>query len=64
MSDIPNPIGAFEIFSPKQKKDPNKSKLNPLKKLSKKLAKKLFGKKFATKARVELTAAEPVAVVP
>ncbi len=49
MSDIPNSIGAFEIFSPKQKKDPNKSKLSPLKKLSKKLAKKLFGKKFATK---------------
>jgi putative hemolysin len=58
MSDIPNPIGAFEIFSPKKKKPiSTKAKLNPFKKLSKKLAKKLFGKKFATKARVELTAA-------
>ena len=57
MSDIPNPIGAFEIFSPRKKKVVSaKSKLNPFKKLSKKLAKKLFGKKFATKARVELTA--------
>lgn len=56
MSDIPNPIGAFEIFSPKKKKViSGKSKLNPFKKLSKKLAKKLFGKKFATKARIELT---------
>ena len=57
MSDIPNPIGAFEIFSPKKKKPVStKSKLNPFKKLSKKLAKKLFGKKFATKARAELIA--------
>ena len=54
MSDIPNPIGAFEIFSPKKKKDPSQSKLNPFKKLSKKLAKKLFGKKFATKSRTQL----------
>ena len=38
MSDIPNPIGAFEIFSPRKKKDPSQSKLNPIKKLSKKLA--------------------------
>ena len=58
MSDIPNPIGAFEIFIPRKKKALSTSpKLNPFKKLSKKLAKKLFGKKFATKARVELTAA-------
>jgi putative hemolysin len=58
MSDIPNPIAAFEIFSPKKKKaDLARSKFTPIKKLSKKLAKKLFGKKFATKARVELTAA-------
>jgi putative hemolysin len=64
MSDIPNPIGAFEIFSPRKKKDPSQSKLNPIKKLSKKLAKKLFGKKFATKARAELAEAEAVAVVP
>ena len=54
MSDIPNPIGAFEIFSKRKEKKPSSSKLNPIKKLSKKLAKKLFGKKFATKARAEL----------
>ena len=61
MSDIPNPIGAFEIFSPKKKKVISaKPKLNPFKKLSKKLAKKLFGKKFATKARAELTASPAV----
>ena len=64
MSDIPNPIGAFEIFSPKKKKPVStKAKLNPFKKLSKKLAKKLFGKKFATKARVELTTAPEVVPV-
>jgi putative hemolysin len=54
MSDIPNPIGAFEIFSFRKEKKLSTSKLNPIKKLSKKLAKKLFGKKFATKARAEL----------
>ena len=64
MSDIPNPIGAFEIFTPKKKKDSSKSKLHPFKKLSKKLAKKLFGKKFATKARVELASATSVALAP
>lgn len=62
MSDIPNPIGAFEIFSPRKKKGPSDSRLNPLKKLSKKLAKKLFGKKFATKTRAQLTAISEVAV--
>ncbi len=61
MSDIPNPIGAFEIFSPRKKKDPSQSKLNPFKKLSKKLAKKLFGKKFATKSRAELVQPEIIA---
>jgi putative hemolysin len=58
MSDIPNPIAAFEIFSFKREKNQSTSKLNPIKKLSKKFAKKLFGKKFATKARAQLTAAE------
>lgn len=63
MSDIPNPIGAFEIFSPKKKKDPSQSKLNPFKKLSKKLAKKLFGKKFATKSRTQLHLVNEPAVI-
>ena len=64
MSDIPNPIGAFEFFTPKKKKDPSASKLNPIKKLSKKLAKKLFGKKFATKTRKQLVESAEVVVVP
>ena len=63
MSDIPNPIGAFEIFSLRKEKKPRISKLNPIKKLSKKLTKKLFGKKFATKTRSELTAVEVAPVV-
>lgn len=54
MSDIPNPIGSFEIFTPKKVKRLKKSKSHSLKKLSKKLAKKLFGKKFVTKTRAEL----------
>jgi putative hemolysin len=58
MSDIPNPIGAFEIFSLKKEKQISTPKSNPIKKLSKKLAKKLFGKKFATKARAQLAVAE------
>ena len=58
MSDIPNPIGAFEIFSLRKEKKLTTLKSNPFKKLSKKLAKKLFGKKFATKARAEITAAQ------
>ncbi len=58
MSDIPNPIGSFEIFAPKRIKKLKKSKANPLQKLSKKLAKKLFGKKFVTKTRAELREAE------
>jgi putative hemolysin len=64
MSDIPNPIAAFEIFSPRKNKEAGRSKLNPLKKLSKKLAKKLFGKKFATKARAQLAVVEEGAAVP
>ncbi len=63
MSDIPNPIAAFEFFSPKKKKDPKQARLNPIKKLSKKLAKKLFGKRFANKSRSQLISAEEVAVV-
>jgi len=63
MSDIPNPIGAFEIFSFKREKKISSPKSNPIKKLSKKLAKKLFGKKFATKARAQLSAVEVVPTV-
>jgi len=60
MSDIPNPIGAFEIFAPKKDRKTKTSKSNPLKKLSKKIAKKLFGKKFATKPRTQLATPEIV----
>ncbi|WP_251369848.1 GNAT family N-acetyltransferase [Polynucleobacter sp. AP-Nino-20-G2] len=58
MSDIPNPLGAFDIFNSRFEGKPKKKKKNKaeaIKKLfSKKLAKKLFGKKFATLARAEL----------
>jgi len=60
MSDIPNPIGAFEIFSPKKKRKAIASKTQALKKLSKQFAKKLFGNKFATKARAQLSVSEIV----
>jgi putative hemolysin len=64
MSDIPNPLGAFDIFNSRFEKKPKwakKSKAEAIKKLfSKKMTKKLFGKKFATKARAELRAIEPV----
>jgi putative hemolysin len=60
MSDLPNPIGAFEIFKIKKERIIKSSKSGALKKLSKKLAKKLFGKKFATQAHAELSAQEPV----
>lgn len=60
MSDIPNPIGAFEIFSLKKERKTKTSKTQTLKKLSKKFAKKLFGKKFATKTRAQLSVAEIV----
>lgn len=60
MSDIPNPIGAFEIFSPKKERKLKTSKTQALKKLTKKFAKKLFGKKFATKSRAQVTTAEHV----
>jgi hypothetical protein len=56
MSDIPNPIAAFEIFSFKKEGKFSTLRSNSIKKLSKKLAKKLFGKKFATKARAQLAA--------
>lgn len=66
MSDIPNPLGAFDIFNshferkPK-KKSKSKNKTGAIKKLfSKKIARKLFGKKFATKARSELMTQETV----
>lgn len=58
MSDIPNPIGSFEIFTPKKIKALKKKAPNSFTKLSKKIAKKLFGKKFATKTRSELREAE------
>ncbi len=58
MSDIPNPIGAFEFFPSKDEKKTKKTKSNSLKKLSKKLAKKLFGKKFVTKTRAQLSSVE------
>ena len=53
MSDIPNPLAAFDIFNSRFEDMPKKfGKLRPLKKLfSKKIAKKLFGKKFALKPR-------------
>ena len=65
MSDIPNPLAAFDIFNSRFEGKPNgrkKSKTAALKKLSKKISKKLFGKRFATKARTELVAPEPVVV--
>lgn len=61
MSDIPNPLGAFDIFNSRfeekvKKKGKGKHKVDAIKKLfSKKVAKKLFGKKFATRARAELS---------
>jgi putative hemolysin len=58
MSELPNPIGAFEIFPPKKVRKVKISKSQTLKKLTKKFAKKLFGSKFATKARVQLSTAE------
>ena len=60
MSDIPNPLGAFDIFNSRfeekpKKKSNGKNKADAIKKLfSKKIAKKLFGKKFATRTRAEL----------
>ena len=62
MSDIPNPFAALDMFGPRLKDKPKKSKLSPFKKLlPKKLAKKLFGKKFATKTRNQLISVEEVA---
>ena len=65
MSDIPNPIGSFEIFPTKKVKALKKDGPNPFQKLSKKIAKKLFGKKFVTKSRAQLREADtsPVAEV-
>jgi putative hemolysin len=61
MSDIPNPFAALDMFGPRLKGKPKKSKLSPFKKLlPKKLAKKLFGKKFATKTRNQLGTTEEV----
>jgi putative hemolysin len=63
MSDLPNPIGAFEIFKIKKERIIKSSKSGALKKLSKKLAKKLFGKKFATKAREQLSTTEAISSI-
>ena len=63
MSDIPNPLGAFDIFNSRfeaKLKQGKKSKTEAIKKLSKKFAKKLFGKKFATQARSDLDIQVPV----
>jgi putative hemolysin len=65
MSDIPNPLAAFDIFNSRFEGKPNarkKSKTAALKKLSKKISKKLFGKRFAMKARTELLTPVPVLV--
>ena len=62
MSDIPNPLGAFDIFNSRFEakfKQGKKSKTEAIKKLSKKLAKKLFGKKFASQARSDLEIQTP-----
>lgn len=63
MSDIPNPIGSFEIFLPKKIKKLKKKELNSLQKFSKKIAKKLFGKKFVTKTRAQMRALETIPAV-
>lgn len=63
MSDIPNPIGSFEIFAPKKVKTLKRNKVNPFKKLSKKLSKKLFGKKFVTTTRAELREVTPIPAI-
>lgn len=64
MSDIPNPLAAFDIFNSRFEGGPKKikkNKTNALKKLfSKKIARKLFGKRFATKTCTEFVAPESV----
>ena len=63
MSDIPNPLAAFDIFNSRFEGRPKRKKINPLKKLfTKKLAKKLFGKKFATKTRADINTQEALVV--
>jgi putative hemolysin len=54
MSEIPNPLAAFDLLlSWTEAKNSKKIKVGGLKKLlSKKISKKLFGKHFATKARI------------
>jgi putative hemolysin len=63
MSDIPNPIGAFEIFTPKKEKKLKLKGGSSLRKLSKKIAKKLFGKNFTVKTRAQLIGKKEIAVV-
>lgn len=64
MSDIPNPLAAFDLFNGRFEQKPKKeksSKTKAIKKLfSKKIAKKLFGKKFALRARNEVLVTEPI----
>lgn len=64
MSDLPNPLGAFDLFNSSSSSEQRKRKQNKstaiTKLFSKKIAKKLFGKKFATKARAEINTQESV----
>lgn len=64
MSDLPNPLGAFDLFNSSSSSEQRKRKHNKstaiTKLFSKKIAKKLFGKKFATKARAEINTQESV----
>ncbi len=46
MSDIPNPIGSFEIFAPKKVKSLKRNKANTLKKTSQKVSKKTVWKEI------------------
>jgi len=65
MSDIPNPLGAFDIFNGRfevKPKNSKQTKTEAIKKLfTNKMAKKLFGKKFATSARSEPNIQAPLA---
>lgn len=60
MSDIPNPIGAFEIFSSKKVKGYAQSKLNPIKTL----AKIIFFKRFTSNDPTKLAVLEEVVIKP
>jgi putative hemolysin len=66
MSDIPNPLAAFDLLqSWSEGKNSKKIKVVALKKLlSKKISKKLFGKHFATKARVGSMSCDSLVIEP